>query len=93
MNFEEVLREIEKIKIKYKIPKVLLFGSRARQDFQKNSDIDLCVFGDDQIKEIFYKISNEIDDINTFYSFDILFFDDIKNEKLKEDILKEGVEI
>ena len=44
-NLEQELLKIFK---KYKeIEKVILFGSRARQDNKYNSDIDICLFGKD----------------------------------------------
>lgn len=43
----EVLEEIRKIAERYGIDKVLLFGSRARGDHKRTSDIDLAVSGGD----------------------------------------------
>lgn len=43
----EVLEEIRKIDERYGIDKVLLFGSRARGDHKRTSDIDLAVSGGD----------------------------------------------
>lgn len=41
----EVLGEICDLAEKYHIQKVILFGSRARGDFKRTSDIDLAVEG------------------------------------------------
>ena len=38
----EVLREVCDLAEKYHIQKVILFGSRARGDFKRTSDIDFC---------------------------------------------------
>ena len=60
---ERALQEfIEKIKEKYgdKIKKVILFGSYAREDHERESDIDVLIVGDVS--------SNELVDL----SFDIL---------------------
>ena len=43
----EVLREVCDLAEKYHIQKVILFGSRARGDFKRTSDIDLAVKGGD----------------------------------------------
>lgn len=40
-----VLEEIRQLAEKYGIHKVILFGSRARGDFKRASDIDLAVSG------------------------------------------------
>lgn len=94
MHFDFVLNEIGKIKDKYgSIEKIVLFGSRARGDFKMTSDIDLCIFGNEITKKQFPLIALEIDDIETYLSFDILFFDSINNPRLKQKILEEGVVI
>ena len=40
---EQVIKEIIDFAKKYDVEKVLLFGSRARGDFKRTSDIDLAV--------------------------------------------------
>ena len=50
-NFEKtgirpaVVEEIKKIAEKYEVKKIILFGSRARGDYHRASDIDLAVEG------------------------------------------------
>lgn len=44
---EQVIKEIISLAEKYAITKVILFGSRARGDYQRASDIDLAVYGGD----------------------------------------------
>ena len=39
----EVIEEIRKLARKYDVTKVILFGSRARGDFKRTSDIDIAV--------------------------------------------------
>ena len=90
-NLEQELLKIFK---KYKeIEKVILFGSRARQDNKYNSDIDICLFGKDIIHLIQANVSMDIYEINTPFSFDILNFNELNKEKLIENILNEGVVI
>ena len=43
----EVIEEIRNLAQKYDIEKVILFGSRARGDFRRTSDIDIAVTGGD----------------------------------------------
>ncbi len=47
---EEVIEEIISLAQKYAIEKVILFGSRARGDYHRASDIDLAVYGGDVIR-------------------------------------------
>lgn len=42
-----VIQEIRELAQKYNISKVILFGSRARGDYKRVSDIDLAVSGGD----------------------------------------------
>lgn len=42
---EQVIKEITNFAKKYDVTKVVLFGSRAREDFKRTSDIDLAASG------------------------------------------------
>ncbi len=42
---QQVMREIQELAEKYEVKRVILFGSRARGDFRRTSDIDLAVEG------------------------------------------------
>lgn len=42
---EQVIKEITSLAQKHGIDKVILFGSRARGDYHRASDIDLAVYG------------------------------------------------
>lgn len=44
---EKVMMEIIALAKKYDIEKIILFGSRARGDYHRASDIDLAVYGGD----------------------------------------------
>ena len=63
----------------------MVFGSRARGDYKTTSDIDIAILGkcDDNIE---FNIKNEFDLIDTFYMFDIVFYEDLKDEKFKKSI-------
>lgn len=86
-----VLAQIEEIAIKYKVQKVVLFGSRARGDNSPLSDYDIAVF-DDHLssidKALFY---TDIDEIETLKSIDIIFMDENSRDELMENINSEGV--
>lgn len=42
---EDIVDEICELAVKHHIHKIILFGSRARGDYQRASDIDLAVSG------------------------------------------------
>ncbi|MEG6615179.1 nucleotidyltransferase domain-containing protein [Peptococcaceae bacterium 1198_IL3148] len=74
------------------IEKVILFGSRARGDYKVTSDIDLAVkFKKD--KHRLFQITNALDELNVIYSFDVVDYADVANQKLKGDIDKDGIVI
>lgn len=86
--------ELQTIFSKYKeIEKVLLFGSRAREDNKYNSDVDLCLFGKNMTHLIQAKVFMDIEEINTPLSFDILNFNELTKKELIDNIINEGVEI
>lgn len=83
------IKEIVKNNNKYKFK---IFGSRARGNFSKISDIDIAVYknvkNDDK-----YKIMNEFDLLDIIYKIDLVFITDNTKQELLEDIEKDGVEI
>ncbi|MDF0728240.1 HI0074 family nucleotidyltransferase substrate-binding subunit [Cytobacillus sp. S13-E01] len=86
-NFYKIIKIFEKYSDI--IEAVLLFGSRARGDFKSTSDIDLAIkFRKDNNQ--LYKISDSLSEENIIYTFDIIDYEKISNEKLKDYIDKEG---
>ena len=93
-HFCDVIKEVKRLQKNYpSIEKVVLFGSRARGDHRYNSDIDLCVFAPDTFRDDFLTFSGDIEEIHTYYSFDVLFWYYLSNDVLKQEILEEGIEI
>ena len=84
---EQVIKEIIDFAKKYDVEKVLLFGSRARGDFKRTSDIDLAVSGGD-----FDRFVLDVDEeTTTLLMFDIIDLDREMQPELRESIEKEGV--
>jgi len=71
------------------INKVIIFGSRARGDYRKTSDIDLAIVFRKN-NSMIYKILEDLETKNIIYTFDAIDFDKVTNERLKNYILKEG---
>lgn len=71
------------------IKKVILFGSRAKGNYNYNSDIDLGILCDKKYKST---ISVELDELVGIYSLDIVFLDAM-NEDIKLQIDRYGIEI
>lgn len=71
--------------------KIVLFGSRARNDERERSDIDIAVFGLQEDKRSAF--ISAIDNIGTLLAFDIVFVADNTSPALLENIDKDGVMI
>lgn len=85
----EVISEIQKIAQKYDVTRVVLYGSRARGDFKRTSDIDLAVEGGD-----FERFALDVnEDTSTLLEYDIINLNRAMQEELRESIRKEGIAI
>lgn len=82
----EVIEEIRNLAQKYDIEKVILFGSRARGDFRRTSDIDIAVTGGDVAR-----FALDVDEeTSTLLEYDIVNLDRDMQDELRESIEKEG---
>ncbi|MBY0110125.1 MAG: nucleotidyltransferase domain-containing protein [Candidatus Babeliaceae bacterium] len=71
---------------------IWLFGSYARGDFSKNSDIDLALEADRPIS--FFEIAELKDTLqatNLSFTFDIVDINSVKDENFKNTIKKERI--
>lgn len=87
---EKLIKDIEKISVSYEVSKIVLFGSRARGDHKKTSDIDLAVFTLPGFKQK-GRLSSELDDIETLLKFDIVFINENTAFEFLQKINQEGV--
>ena len=78
-----VLEEIINFAQKYQIKQVILFGSRARGDFYRASDIDLAVHGGNVTLAA-------REETSTLLDFDVVDLDKSVDKKLLNSIEKEG---
>lgn len=85
---EDIINEIKKIASKEKLNKVILFGSRARNDNSERSDIDLAVYTDNI--QSYNNFLQALDDIETLLKFDVTLIEEDMNEEFLNSIAKEG---
>lgn len=71
------------------ISKVVVFGSRAMERFQENSDIDLAIWGDVNLTVV-GRIMRELDELPLPYTFDVKAYEMINYTPLKHHIDKFG---
>lgn len=81
-----VIQEICELAQSYNVEKVILFGSRARGDYKRVSDIDLAVSGGN-----FVRFAVDVDEeTSTLLKFDLVNLDGSVQEELRAAIEKEG---
>lgn len=91
-NRNEIINSIKNIILKYEkyIKEAYIFGSYARGDFNKYSDIDIAIYCEDY--DIYFNVCEEIENINTIRKIDIHnlaychFYFDMKEVKNKNAI-------
>lgn len=93
MKFGLKARELDEIKILYylfpEIDEIIIFGSRARGDYSRVSDIDIAIKGN--VDKIMYKIRDYFEESSILYTVDVVNYMSISNQDFKENIDNEGV--
>ena len=79
------LESIQRVCKEVDIKRAILFGSRAKGNYKKGSDIDLAVIGDE--KKLSYILNEET---TLPYFFDVINFNKITNKNLLEHIKRVG---
>ncbi|MDI6603821.1 MAG: nucleotidyltransferase domain-containing protein [Thermoanaerobacteraceae bacterium] len=88
---DKLIDSLKNIFEKYpEIKKAVIYGSRARGDFKSTSDIDIAIFNE---KDLSPELYLEVDEAVGIYKTDIVEVGRLHNEKLLENILKDGIEI
>jgi len=87
------IEKIKKIFSQYnQIKKVIIYGSRAKGNYEIGSDIDLTITGDNINLSLLYKIEDDLDELCLPYTFDVSIYNHIKNKNLLEHINRAGME-
>ncbi len=89
MTVDEVLKSVASLCRKYHADEIILYGSRAKGTALERSDIDVAVSG----AEDFEQLEEEVDEIPTLYTVDLLNMDTCRNELLLEDVKEYGRKI
>lgn len=86
---------VEKIRTVFashpEVERSVLYGSRAKGNFKKGSDIDLTMYGDGLDHLVLLKILGELDDLLLPWMIDLSIFRQIDNPGLREHIERVGV--
>lgn len=89
MTVEEIIRKVADICRDFDAKEVVLYGSRAKGTARERSDIDIAVKG----VEKFDLLVDQVEDLPTLYSVDLLNMDTCRNQLLLEDIKQYGRKI
>lgn len=89
MRAEEVIHMVTEVCRTYAVKKVILFGSRAKGTAKERSDIDIAVSG----ARDFARLSEDIENLPTLYTVDVVDLDTCTNTLLMEDINEYGRKI
>ncbi|HKJ32758.1 MAG TPA: nucleotidyltransferase domain-containing protein [Balneolales bacterium] len=88
----QTINSIEDVFVRYpQIEKVLLYGSRAKGNYRKGSDIDLTLMGNDLDLTTLFQIENELDDLLLPYKIDLSIYSKIENQDLLDHIKRVGL--
>ncbi|MBT3394302.1 MAG: nucleotidyltransferase domain-containing protein [Waddliaceae bacterium] len=84
---DNTVEQIHAIFTRYpKIERVIIYGSRAKGNFKKGSDIDLTIQGKGLTLAVLNKIELELDDLYLPYTFDLSIYAQISDPDLIEHI-------
>ena len=84
---KNVIEQIKELASRYQLERVILFGSRARGDYHKTSDIDLAASGGN-VTEFALDVDEDTD---TLLQFDVVNLDKPVQEELLQSIQREGI--
>lgn len=80
-------------KLKF-VEKIILYGSRARQDAQERSDIDIAISCPNATENDWQQIVDIIENADTLLKIDCVWLEKLYSENpLKQAIMKEGIVI
>ncbi len=73
------------------VEKAVIYGSRAKGNYRKGSDIDLVLFGDGLTDNLMSRIYWALDDLLLPYKIDLSLFSKLKHPALIDHIRRVGI--
>ncbi|MDR0958532.1 MAG: nucleotidyltransferase domain-containing protein [Clostridiales bacterium] len=84
MILDEICKTLESFPF---VVRAAIFGSRAKGNFRKYSDIDIVLFGNIDRFDA-ENVRSALENLDTIYYFDVVSYDTITNSALREAIAK-----
>eukprot|EP01136_Pigoraptor_vietnamica_P026390 Opistho-1_new@81399 len=75
------------------VEEAILFGSRAKGNYRKGSDVDIALKGEHLTLTDVLHIDNQLDDTYLPYTFDIILYRHINDPDVIEHINRVGIDI
>jgi len=89
---EDVLGEIILSLSKFpEINSAKIFGSRAKGNYKRYSDVDIAIFADAD-KDISQDVMADLDDLYVIYHFDVIHYEKTSAAEIKAHIDRVGIE-
>lgn len=76
-----------------KIEKAILYGSRAKGNFKKFSDVDIALVGPQLLRIDIIRLNESFSESSFPYETDLSLFSRLKNEQLIDHIRRNGIVI
>ena len=87
---QKTIAQLNRVFQKYsEIHQVKIYGSRARGDYRKGSDIDLAFFSESE-EDLSPRLLWELDDLPTPYLFGVVNYNKLRSDPLKKEIDRHG---
>ncbi|GAB2025308.1 hypothetical protein OfM1_13790 [Lactovum odontotermitis] len=74
------------------ISRIVLFGSRARGDFNEKSDFDIAIYGGLNFQDKLL-IRDKIEEWHFVYKVDLVFMNELTDDEMRSNIEKDGIVI
>jgi uncharacterized protein len=90
---EATIKKIQTVLARYpQVETAVLYGSRAKGNYKPGSDIDLTLYGGEELAlTVLLRLMSEIDDLLLPYSVDLSIFHTINDPDLIDHIKRVGV--
>ena len=87
---DKTIEQVKQLAHRYGVPKLVLFGSRARGDYRARSDYDFAVWGCTEQQRAQFSDAVE-NDLDSLYSVDLVFVNEHTDAALLENIAQDGI--